>query len=83
MEFDESELSMFRLLYTAVEVCCGGVMFEGDVCMIYLNLIVVFVLLVILRSLHFIMLNFICHCLPSHGVGGCPVVVTVNVSIFR
>ena len=43
MEFDESELSMFRLLYTAVEVCCGGAMFEGDVCMRYLNLIVVFV----------------------------------------
>ena len=31
MEFDESELSMFRLLYTAVDVCCGGAMFEGDV----------------------------------------------------
>ena len=61
MEFDESELSMFRLLYTAVEVCCGGAMFEGDVCMIYLNIIVVFVLFVILRSLHFFMLNFICH----------------------
>ena len=61
MEFYEGALSMLRLLYTAVEVCCGGAMFEGDVCMRYLNLIVVFVLFVILRNLHFFMLNFICH----------------------
>ena len=32
MEFDESELS---LLSAAVEVCCGGLMFEGGVCMRY------------------------------------------------
>ena len=39
MEFDESELSMFRLLYTAVEVCCGGAMFEGDVCITFATIV--------------------------------------------
>ena len=63
MEFDESELSRFIILSAAVEVCCGCLVFEGEVgvCMRYLNLIMVFVLFVILRSLHFLMLNFICH----------------------
>ena len=44
MEFDKSELSRFRMLSAAVEVCCGGLslMFAGDVCMIYLNLILWF-----------------------------------------
>ena len=53
MEFDKSELSRYRMLSAVVEVCCSGLMFEGGVCMRYLNLIVVFVLSVILRSLHF------------------------------
>ena len=86
MEFDESELSMFRLLYTAVEVCCGGAMFEGDVCMRYLNLILVFVLFVILRSLHFFMLNFICHLSAqswSRRMSCCSECESAKVSIFR
>ena len=37
MEFDESELSRFRMLSVAVEVCYGGLMCEGGVCMRYLN----------------------------------------------
>ena len=41
MEFDESELSRFRMLSASIEVCCGCLMFEGEagVCMRYLNLI--------------------------------------------
>ena len=31
MEFDESELSRFRMLSAAVEVCCGCLVFEGFV----------------------------------------------------
>ena len=40
MEFDESELSRFRMFSAAVEVCCGCLVFEGEVgvCMRYLNL---------------------------------------------
>ena len=51
------------MLSAAVEVCFGCLVFEGEVgvCMRYLNLIMFFVLFVILRSLHFLMLNFICH----------------------
>ena len=53
MEFDGSELSRFIMLSAAVEVCCGCLVFEGEVgvCMRYLNIIMVFVLFVILRSL--------------------------------
>ena len=54
---------MFRMLPAGVQVCCGCLMFEGEVgvCMRYLNLIVVVGLFVILRSFHFLKLNFICH----------------------
>ena len=48
------------MLSAAVEVCCGCLVFEGEVgvCMRYLNLIMVFVLFVILRSLTLFYVKF-------------------------
>ena len=52
MAFHESQLSTYRMLSAAVEVCCGCLVFKCEVrvCMRYVNLIMVFVLCVILRS---------------------------------
>ena len=47
MKFDESELSMFRMLSADVEICCGCLVFQGEVevCMRYLYVIFFFSLL--------------------------------------
>ena len=86
VEFGESELSRSRMVSVAVEVCCSGLMFEGGVCMRYLNLIVVFVLFIILRGLHVLMLNFICHLFSqswSRRMSCCSDCESAKVSIFR
>ena len=74
------------MLSAGFEVCCGGLVFEGDVCMIYVIIIVAFVLFVILRSLHFFMLNFICHLFAqfwSRRMSCWSECESGNVSIFR
>ena len=77
------DLECYRLLLRFV---VGGLMFEGDVCMIYLILIVAFVLFVILRSLHVFVLTFICHLFSqfwSRGMSCCSEYESAKVSIFR
>ena len=84
----KSELSRFRILSAAVEVCCGCLVFEGvaGVCMRYLNIIMFFVLFVILRNLHFWMLNFICHLSAqswSRRMSCCSECESAQATIFR
>ena len=77
------DLKCYRLLSMFV---VGGLMFEGDVCMIYLIIIVAFVFLFILRSLHLFVLNCICHLFAqfwSRGMSCCSEYESAKVSIFR